>query len=209
MARGRKKDLTIPPTRSLTQQRDYRARRAKYIADLEERCKRIEEENRQLRHQLEIARANAALAASTTATGTTMFSDPAAVELSAELLRNLSAASEALTRFQDFAKQHPMSGQTPSVPSVPLMGQSHNDVDMAPSASTVSQGRSMSPREHSEPPSVGQPPPPPESTPGVEDEDLEAECCGGYFDCDKFLEHPPTMASLGPLDSNERSTSRL
>lgn len=57
MTRGRKKDLTIPPTRALVQQRDYRARRAQYVNDLEERCRRAEEENAQLRKELNIVRA--------------------------------------------------------------------------------------------------------------------------------------------------------
>lgn len=56
MARGRKKDLTIPTTRSLVQQRDYRARRALYVANLEERCQKVEEENAQLRKELAEAR---------------------------------------------------------------------------------------------------------------------------------------------------------
>jgi uncharacterized protein YhaN len=61
MTRGRKKDLTIPPTRALVQQRDYRARKAHYIADLEERLRKAEAENAQLRKELESARAGLAL----------------------------------------------------------------------------------------------------------------------------------------------------
>jgi hypothetical protein len=57
MTRGRKKDLTIPPSRTLVQQRDYRARKAHYIANLEERCQRAEEENIRLRMELDEARA--------------------------------------------------------------------------------------------------------------------------------------------------------
>ncbi|KAJ7164413.1 hypothetical protein C8R46DRAFT_1352154 [Mycena filopes] len=45
MTRGRKKDLTAPPTRALTLQRDYRSRKAQYLADLEARYKVAEEEN--------------------------------------------------------------------------------------------------------------------------------------------------------------------
>ena len=56
MTRGRKKDLTIPASRALAQQRDYRARKAKYIAELEERCQRAEQENVKLRNELEVAR---------------------------------------------------------------------------------------------------------------------------------------------------------
>jgi hypothetical protein len=57
MTRGRKKDLTIPPTRALAHQRDYRARKARYVNDLEERCKRAEEENERLKVELELATA--------------------------------------------------------------------------------------------------------------------------------------------------------
>lgn len=57
MVRGRKKDLTVPPTRQLTLQRDYRARKARYITELEQRCLKAEEENTRLRRELELARA--------------------------------------------------------------------------------------------------------------------------------------------------------
>jgi hypothetical protein len=57
MTRGRKKDLTIPPSRTLVQQRDYRARKANYVASLEERCRNAEEENATLRRELAEARA--------------------------------------------------------------------------------------------------------------------------------------------------------
>lgn len=63
MTRGRKKDLTIPPTRALVQQRDYRARKAQYVSELEERCRRAEEENAQLRKDLASARAGLAIPA--------------------------------------------------------------------------------------------------------------------------------------------------
>lgn len=57
MTRGRKKDLTIPPTRALVQQRDYRARKAQYVSELEERCRKAEEDNVRLRKELSLARA--------------------------------------------------------------------------------------------------------------------------------------------------------
>lgn len=56
MTRGRKKNLSIPPTRALVQQRDYRARRAHYVASLEEKCRKLEEDNAQLRQELVEAR---------------------------------------------------------------------------------------------------------------------------------------------------------
>lgn len=57
MARGRKKDLTIPPSRSLDHQRAYRDRKARYVADLEERCRRSEAENEALRRELGVLKA--------------------------------------------------------------------------------------------------------------------------------------------------------
>ena len=57
MTRGRKKDFTIPPSRALIQQRDYRARKAQYVSHLEERCRRAEEENERLKAELSLARA--------------------------------------------------------------------------------------------------------------------------------------------------------
>jgi len=57
MTRGGKKDLTIPPSRALTQQRDYRARKALYVSELEERCRRVEAENVALRAEIEALRA--------------------------------------------------------------------------------------------------------------------------------------------------------
>jgi predicted phage gp36 major capsid-like protein len=56
MARGRRKDTTLSPSRSLIVQRAYRDRKAKYVADLEDRCRRAEEENERLRKELEQAR---------------------------------------------------------------------------------------------------------------------------------------------------------
>ena len=53
MTRGRRKDMTIPPSRALLQQRDYRARKAQYLADLEVRVKKAEEENVLLRQEVE------------------------------------------------------------------------------------------------------------------------------------------------------------
>jgi hypothetical protein len=56
MTRGRKKDLTIPVSRSLVTQRAYRARKAAYIADLEDRVRKVDAENIRLRQELEAVR---------------------------------------------------------------------------------------------------------------------------------------------------------
>ena len=63
MTRGRRKDMTIPPSRALLQQRDYRARKAQYLADLEVRVKKAEDENVVLRKEVEALQAKLAAAA--------------------------------------------------------------------------------------------------------------------------------------------------
>ncbi|PPQ98447.1 hypothetical protein CVT24_004126 [Panaeolus cyanescens] len=91
MTRGRRKDLTIPPTRSLVQQRDYRARKAHYINSLEERCRKVEEENARLKEELQEARAliaNPALLL------------PETAEASSELMHHLALASASLSKIQ-------------------------------------------------------------------------------------------------------------
>ena len=56
MTRGRKKDHTIPESRALASQRSYRDRKAKYVAELEERCSAAEAEVIRLREELAEAR---------------------------------------------------------------------------------------------------------------------------------------------------------
>lgn len=64
MTRGRRKDLTIPPSRALLQQRDYRARKAQYVSDLEDRVRKAEEDNSKLRKEIDSLRLRAAASGS-------------------------------------------------------------------------------------------------------------------------------------------------
>ena len=57
MTRGRKKNLDLPLSRSLEQQRAFRARKAQYITTLEERCYKAEAENERLRKEIDDLRA--------------------------------------------------------------------------------------------------------------------------------------------------------
>ncbi|KAJ7755318.1 hypothetical protein DFH07DRAFT_490940 [Mycena maculata] len=102
MTRGRKKDHTIPASRALTLQRDYRARKSHYIADLEARCQAAEEENVRLRKELELARQGVPPAALT----------PEAIQASAQLRDKLAAAATSLSHFMQVAMP-PDQGTTP------------------------------------------------------------------------------------------------
>lgn len=53
MVRGRKRDVGAPLTRSLVLQRDYRARKAQYVSDLETRCQKLENDNNKLSKEVE------------------------------------------------------------------------------------------------------------------------------------------------------------
>ncbi|KAJ3888532.1 hypothetical protein GG344DRAFT_79672 [Lentinula edodes] len=108
MTRGRKKDLSIPPTRALTQQRDYRARKAHYLTELEERCRRAEEENEQLKQEIQSLRAGLPITPSPL--------DPQLLAASSELMKDLSAASDALETFQQLAYPNTRVMQTRLTP---------------------------------------------------------------------------------------------
>ncbi|KAI0683227.1 hypothetical protein BC835DRAFT_763716 [Cytidiella melzeri] len=93
MTRGRRKDLTIPPSRALLQQRDYRARKAQYVADLEDRVRTAEDENIKLKREIDALRLRAS-------TRGTMGPSAEVVSASSELMHQLTAAASCLARFQ-------------------------------------------------------------------------------------------------------------
>ncbi|KZP34238.1 hypothetical protein FIBSPDRAFT_880806 [Athelia psychrophila] len=184
MTRGRKKDLTIPPSRALAQQRDYRARKAQYVEQLEKRCQATENENVRLKKELDLARAGVP----------SMFS-PQAAELSAELLKQLNAAASTLSQFQRHA--YPAHESYPSPPT-PLLHPA-SFPSPPPSASAAAghthegRARSQSQRSPIQQPSPdfsehvnltanafrGSPSPEPS---------LGSECCGGLIDCTDLVE---------------------
>ncbi|OAX42299.1 hypothetical protein K503DRAFT_797313 [Rhizopogon vinicolor AM-OR11-026] len=206
MVRGRKKDLTAPPTRQLTLQRDYRARKARYISELEERCSRAEGENARLRRELEVARA------------TIPFASPReVVQMSSELLRDLAKASASIVRFQEITaprtlaltpddnflhrRQPPISSYSHSPagptgfrpPSFPCPGPLSQPVTLP---SLHAHARNEPPARLTLPNQVlpihGQPidripsrssSASPQPSEARSSPSLESTCCGGYIDC--------------------------
>jgi len=212
MVRGRKRDLTAPPTRQLTQQRNYRARKARYLTELEQRCLKAEDENVRLRRELELARA------------AMPFGSPQqVVQVSSELLRDLVTASASIARFQQIT--------TPRTPVPPDHNSFHHRQAPIPSYSQPPAGpsglrpsESSSPRQASSQPSTTLPShvlalqesrtcpapqnrmlspndrqridrTPASSSASSQDRAMSPspsldseECCGGYFDCSQLLE---------------------
>ncbi|KAF8904370.1 hypothetical protein CPB84DRAFT_1772860 [Gymnopilus junonius] len=184
MTRGRKKDLTIPPTRSLVQQRDYRARKANYIASLEERCRKAEEENVQLRKELVQVRAHLTNSA---------VIIPETAEASNELMQALAVASASLSKFQQLAFAGSLAGSEPALLR-PNHGRYEHEMQTDRQTSqestlqsepniqkSSSYGRKRLFREDSPlPPGPRRMATPISSPNRFED----SECCGGILDCD-------------------------
>ncbi|TFY61637.1 hypothetical protein EVG20_g6981 [Dentipellis fragilis] len=98
MPRGRKKDLTTPPTRALAIQRAYRDRKAKHVADLEERCLKAETENEQLRQELAATRAQ--LQAASTSSAAAHFGQ-GMIRACSELMHNLVRTTGSISRLEE------------------------------------------------------------------------------------------------------------
>lgn len=212
MVRGRKRDLTAPPTRQLTQQRDYRARKARYLTELERRCLKAEEENVQLRRELELARA------------AMPFGSPQEItQVSSELLRDLVNASASIARFQQitaprapvplydsfFHHRQPPISSPPAGPSGlrPSMSSSDSSPRQASSRPTtilpshvlaLQESRARPAPQNRIPSPIGGPRI--NRTPASSSASSQAratspslsldseECCGGYIDCTQLLE---------------------
>ncbi|KAF8070329.1 hypothetical protein FPV67DRAFT_1486956 [Lyophyllum atratum] len=227
MTRGRKKDLTIPPTRALVQQRDYRARRAQYVAELEERVHKAEEENIQLRNELAAARAGQA--------GPPLALDSQTAHASSELMHNLSVASASLARFHQLAFHEPHHISQSSRPSV----ESSNHPFSQRSAATANILRPASfPSPAPSPPYVypvpslssnqGYNPPrrkrlyredSPESVVSRSDDithsrpqsrssSHDSDCCGGIMDCRDLIERVDASGASNSHDPQSPRTNR-
>ncbi|KAF8629242.1 hypothetical protein AX17_005821 [Amanita inopinata Kibby_2008] len=188
MTRGRKKDLTIPTTRALIQQRDYRARRARYVASLEDKCRRMEEENAQLRRDLATARENLSAPSSSYA--------PEVAEASTQLLHHLSLASASLSRFQQLA----FPSRPVALSCIPPSSTSSAAANLRPAAfpsPTSSQPAEADPSHlEAQMSSPGSSPvSSPEYTfgdhegmPGLKSRSVSPGCCGGILDCRELIE---------------------
>ncbi|KAI9463604.1 hypothetical protein BJY52DRAFT_923775 [Lactarius psammicola] len=163
MTRGRRKDTTLPLSRGLIIQRAYRDRKAKYIADLEDRCRKAEEENVQLKEELALARSQSPNASIN-------------IELAqacSDLMRSLQRTQTALSLFQQRAPANvPAPESDKTIPSAA-------ELDIA---AVLTHALRQGP-----PAPLSQQPQPSDTHPNAGDSD-GTECCGGIIDCGDLVE---------------------
>ncbi|KAF8829667.1 hypothetical protein HHX47_DHR2000306 [Lentinula edodes] len=121
MVRGRKRDISAPLTRSLILQRDYRARKAKYISDLETRYQKLEADNlrlskevKDLKYQLrqKIRRKETLFASLTTETDTEKS------RALNKVIFSLSSAAASIKSFQSLTRSDDYDAQAPGESSL-------------------------------------------------------------------------------------------
>ncbi|KAJ3891978.1 hypothetical protein GG344DRAFT_76365 [Lentinula edodes] len=118
MVRGRKRDVSAPLTRSLILQRDYRARKAKYISDLETRYQKLEADNlrlskevKDLKYQLrqKLDRKETLFASLTTE------ADTEKTRALNKVIFSLSSAAASIKSFQSLTRSDDYDAQAPSL----------------------------------------------------------------------------------------------
>ncbi|KAI0278465.1 hypothetical protein BGY98DRAFT_1096705 [Russula aff. rugulosa BPL654] len=173
MTRGRRKDTTLPPSRALAIQRAYRDRKAKYVSDLEDRCRKAEEENERLRKELDLARSESTI--------TVANSELASV--CSGLMQNLEQTRKVLALFQQRVLSTPPQDQPeservkPSATELDIAAILTHTLRQDPSAPTPQAAQ----LENTHQSTV--------STFNVTmGDNSEEECCGGLIDCEGLIE---------------------
>ncbi|KAI9450348.1 hypothetical protein F5148DRAFT_1290889 [Russula earlei] len=172
--------MTVPPSRALTIQRAYRDRKAKYVADLEVRCRRAEEENEHLRKELDVLRSGSAVASSNSELVNRVdIFEPA--RLCFDLMQDLERTQKALSTFQQRAL-----GAPPQDPQRNLVMPSATELDIAAILTHTLRRDPSAPESHQARPenayqSTG-------TSFNVDAGNEDSECCGGLLDCDGLID---------------------
>ncbi|KAH9061310.1 hypothetical protein EDB87DRAFT_1560291 [Lactarius vividus] len=179
MTRGRRKDTTLPLSRGLIIQRAYRDRKAKYIADLEDRCRKAEEENVRLKEELVLVRSQ-----SPNASINTELVIQAARACS-DLMYSLQKTQTALSHFQQRAL-------APAPEPDRYNSTIHSFLFRTnPSTTELDIAAILTHALRQDPPApLSQQPHPSDTThPNALAEDTDGtECCDGLIDCEGLVE---------------------
>ncbi|KAJ3775208.1 hypothetical protein FB446DRAFT_422122 [Lentinula raphanica] len=121
MVRGRKKDMTIPVSRTIALQRDYRERKARYVADLEDKCRSLEDQNAQLIQEVKELRRMLDQREHIPVVGMDSSSCNQEVkdEALGDIMKTLSAAMSSIQNFQHLAegsRNSPLINSSASTP---------------------------------------------------------------------------------------------
>jgi len=175
MTRGRRKDSTLPPSRPLVIQRAYRDRKAKYLADLEDRCRKAEEENERLRNELELARSDSESA-------TTVVNNSELARVCSDLMQNLEQTQRVLAFFQQRVlgtpQEKPESERViPSATELDIAAILTHTLRQDPSAPT-SQAAQLENAHQSTVSTLN----------AIMGDDSGQECCGGIINCEGLVE---------------------
>lgn len=162
MARGRRKDTTLPLSRANVIQRAYRDRKARHVADLEDRCRKAEEENVRLKQELALARSQSPYAP--------LNADLA--QACSDLMHSLQRAQTALSLFQQ-RELVPVPESDKKIPSA-------TELDIA---AVLTHALRQDP-----PAPLSQQPEPSDTHRSLAGDSDDTGCCSGLFDCEGLLE---------------------
>ncbi|KAK7688388.1 hypothetical protein QCA50_008761 [Cerrena zonata] len=213
MVRGRKRDTTSEPSRALMQQREYRARKAQYQAELEARFNHLEEENEELRQEVAQLRMQVG-------TSRVTNSEPRIINAALDLRNQMNHTITSISHFTQRLPQHGLSLSTdvPTYQGVSYLPTPTPTEYMSPDTPISTRGRynddsyptdtEMSPVPAELPPIVVTHPSPSPRMPShplverrhSESSPVEEEtvCCWGYVDCDDGTPgHPPHHPARG------------
>lgn len=206
MTRGRKRDTTIPPSRELALQRAYRDRRAAHVAEIEARIRTVEEENKQLKAEVEQLRS----ALKKLADERARACGEVVAQATADLQQKLRDVSDSLASYQKLmlgqhAGSHTIATSTNSthVSSEKHCGSEDCETDpmgcIARLINTTQQRQKGQEQMASLISSTGSGP--------VHQDPAESECCGGLLDCTGlvFDDMDMTSSSTSVPTSNVRS----
>ncbi|KAJ4490598.1 hypothetical protein J3R30DRAFT_3694293 [Lentinula aciculospora] len=133
MVRGRKKDMSIPVSRTIALQRDYRERKAKYVAHLEDKCKSLEEQNARLIEEVkELRRLSSSKEQNNPGSGLECgLEEVTKNEAFGNVIKTLSAAMSSIQNFQHLAEGQDSPHSSSSTPPTSVTSSSSLSSDIS------------------------------------------------------------------------------
>ncbi|THU90626.1 hypothetical protein K435DRAFT_864127 [Dendrothele bispora CBS 962.96] len=207
MVRGRKPDPNAPLSRSLLSQRDYRARKAQYVSDLEQKCKQLEEENERLTREVESLRQElGGTSRDDSSLPSHLTSEGALVDRAHALTGVLNHLQIAITSIQNFQQAtlgphfNPQSHHRYEPIRVASLNSASSDSSSSSPQQALSSTSSSTPSSHHGPF-------PGSRSISTDDWDPNSPgCCGGILDCRGLTDD--SSARRGGIDGKGKDKER-